>query len=52
MAVTSGVRMMKVVTWAPRMWRWAGRLELRGAHGGTFEDALQRLVGRLKQDIA
>ncbi len=32
--------------------RRAGRLELRGAHGGTFEDALQRLVGRLKQDIA
>jgi hypothetical protein len=25
---------------------------LRDAQGGAFEDALQRMVGRLKQDIA
>lgn len=30
----------------------SGKLELRGAHGGTFEDALQRMVDRLKQDMA
>jgi hypothetical protein len=30
----------------------SGRLALRGDEGGTFEDALQRVVERLKQDIA
>ena len=29
-----------------------GKLELREAQAGAFEDALQRMVGRLKQDIA
>ncbi len=29
-----------------------GKLQLRDAQGGAFEDALQRMVGRLKQDIA
>ena len=29
-----------------------GKLQLRDPQGGAFEDALQRMVGRLKQDIA
>ncbi|WP_461061986.1 DUF1631 family protein [Silanimonas algicola] len=29
-----------------------GKLQLRDTQGGAFEDALQRMVGRLKQDIA
>lgn len=47
-----GVRMLVASIEELAALRKQGKLQLRDAQGGAFEDALQRMVGRLKQDIA
>lgn len=47
-----GVRMLVASVEELGALKKLGKLQLRDAQGGAFEDALQRMVGRLKQDIA
>lgn len=47
-----GVRMLVASVEELGVLKKQGKLQLRDAQGGAFEDALQRMVGRLKQDIA
>jgi hypothetical protein len=47
-----GVRMLVASVEELGALKKLGKLQLREAQGGAFEDALQRMVGRLKQDIA
>ena len=47
-----GVRMLVASVEELAALKKHGKLELREARGGAFEDALQSMVGRLKQDIA
>ena len=47
-----GVRMLVASVEELAALKKLGKLQLRDAQGGAFEDALQRMVGRLKQDIA
>ena len=47
-----GVRMLVASIEELGALKKVGKLQLREAQGGAFEDALQRMVGRLKQDIA
>jgi hypothetical protein len=47
-----GVRMLVASVEELGALKKVGKLQLRDAQGGAFEDALQRMVGRLKQDIA
>jgi len=46
-----GVRMLVASVEELAALKKLGKLQLRDAHGGAFEDALQRMVGRLKQDV-
>ncbi len=47
-----GVRMLVASVDELAALKKIGKLQLRETHGGAFEDALQRMVGRLKKDIA
>lgn len=47
-----GVRMLVASVEELGALKKLGKLQLRDVQGGAFEDALQRMVGRLKQDIA
>ncbi len=47
-----GVRMLVASVEELGALKKLGKLQLREVQGGAFEDALQRMVGRLKQDIA
>jgi hypothetical protein len=47
-----GVRMLVASVEELGALKKLGKLQLRETQGGAFEDALQRMVGRLKQDIA
>ena len=47
-----GVRMLVASVEELAALKKQGKLALREARGGAFEDALQSMVGRLKQDIA
>lgn len=47
-----GVRMLVASVEELGALKKLGKLQLRDAQGGAFEYALQRMVGRLKQDIA
>lgn len=47
-----GVRMLVASCEELAALKKQGKLLLREAQGGAFEDALQRMVGRLRQDIA
>lgn len=47
-----GVRMLVASIEELAVLKKQGKLELRDVQGGAFEDALQRMVGRLKQDSA
>lgn len=44
-----GVRILVVSIEELAALKKAGKLQLRDAQGGAFEDALQRMVGRLQQ---
>jgi len=47
-----GVRMLVASVEELAALKKVGKLALRETQGGAFEDALQRMVGKLKQDIA
>ncbi len=47
-----GVRMLVASLEELAALKGVGKVQLREAQGGAFEDALQRMVGRLKQDSA
>ncbi len=47
-----GVRMLVASVEELAALKKVGKLSMRDAQGGAFEDALQRMVGKLKQDIA